>query len=183
VKGIVFNILERVVSDAHGTETWDDMLDQAGLDGAYTAVGTYPDSDLMTLVGVASAKLGLPAEDIIVWFGRQAMPVLAERYPAFFAAHTEPRSFVMTLNDVIHPEVRKLYPGAYAPSFEFSEDDQGRLVLGYHSNRDLCSFAEGLVHGAGDHYGQTVAVEHVTCTRRGDDICKLALAFSADEPG
>ena len=60
MKGIVFNILEKVVSRAHGEETWDKLLDDAGLDGAFTAVGNYPDEQLFGLVGAASAALNTP---------------------------------------------------------------------------------------------------------------------------
>ena len=63
------------------------------------------------------------------WYGRNALPLLAERYPAFFAPHTEARGFVLTLNEIIHPEVRKLYPGAITPAFAFDASDPDRLVM------------------------------------------------------
>ena len=33
MKGIVFNLLEQVVTDAHGVAAWEDLLDDAGVDG------------------------------------------------------------------------------------------------------------------------------------------------------
>lgn len=32
----MFNLLEQLVSRDYGEDTWDDLLDEAGLDGAYT---------------------------------------------------------------------------------------------------------------------------------------------------
>jgi hypothetical protein len=46
VKGIVFNLLEQVVSRDYGEDMWDDLLSAAGLVGAYTSLGSYPDEHL-----------------------------------------------------------------------------------------------------------------------------------------
>jgi hypothetical protein len=178
MKGVVFNLLEQVVTAEVGEEAWDDILDAAGSSGAYTAVGTYELDDFMSLVGAAAAKVGKPENETVQWFGRKALPLLAQLYPAFFEPHTSTRPFLLTLNDVIHPEVRKLFPGAYAPEFEFIEEDGEHLALGYISYRNLCAFAEGLIEGAADHYGETVEISQSSCTRRGDDKCVLVCSFS-----
>lgn len=178
MKGIIFNLLEQVVSAEHGEPTWDALLDATGLEGAYTAVGSYADEELMQLVGAASSALGTPADDLVRWFGRAAMPLLVERYPGFFEGHASARSFLLTLNEVIHPEVRKLFPGAYAPSFDFDTSREDALGLSYQSHRNLCSFAEGLIEGAGDHFGEDVSIAQGSCTKRGDDTCHLVLRFA-----
>jgi len=54
LKGVAYNILQEVVSRDYGEDTWDDLLERAGLDGAYTSLGSYPDEDLMRLVAAAS---------------------------------------------------------------------------------------------------------------------------------
>lgn len=177
MKGVVFNLLETVVSDEHGEETWDELLDSTDLSGAYTAVGTYPNEELTALVQVAAQKLDLTKEQVESWFGRSAFPLLAARYPGFFEGHPDARSFMLTLNEVIHPEVRKLFPGAYAPSFEFDASVPDELGLTYNSNRGLCSFAEGLAMGAADHFGQRVTIHHERCEKRGDPSCTLRVKF------
>src|SRR5919199_3218906 len=143
MKGIVFSLLQEVVTREYGEDTWDDLLDAAGLDGVYTSLGSYPDEQLQTLVSAASAALKRPPEDVIRWFGRNAVHLLAATYPQLFTPHTSTRPFVLTLNDIIHPEVRKLYPGADVPVFDFSEAPNGALAMGYASARKLCAFAEG----------------------------------------
>jgi hypothetical protein len=177
MKGIVFNMLEEIVVREHGEETWEQLLDAAGVEGAYTSLGNYPDADLVALVGAASAALSLPADDVVRWYGRHALPLLAERYPGFFEPHADARSFVLTLNEIIHPEVRKLYPGADTPDFAFDASDPDRLVMDYRSARRLCAFAEGLLQGAADHFGQTVAIEQPECMHRGDERCLIAIDF------
>jgi hypothetical protein len=181
MKGIVFNLLQEVVSREYGEDTWDSLLESASLDGAYTAVGSYPDEDLTAIVNAASAALGLSGDEIVRWYGRKALPLLYDKYPQFFDVHESSIPFVLTLNEVIHPEVRKLFPGAYVPEFEFGAEktSEGELVLSYVSRRRLCSFAEGLLEGAADHFGETVDVVHTECMKRGDEKCVLVCTFAS----
>jgi hypothetical protein len=178
MKGVVFNLLQDVVSAAHGEDVWDDLLDDAGLDGVYTSLGSYDDAELMALVAAASAKLGVPAVDVIRWFGREAIPHFAGRYPKLFAGHVETRSFVLTLNDIIHPEVRKLYPGADVPEFDFDLSDPDVMAMSYRSPRKLCSFGEGLVQGSATHFGEVAHIEQPECMLRGDARCLLQISFT-----
>ena len=175
MKGVVFDLLEQVIVRDHGEDAWDDLLGAAGLDGAYTSLGSYPDEHLYRLVREASNTLGLPAHDVIRWFGREALPLLGAAYPEFFTPHTTARTFILTLNDIIHPEVRKVYPGADVPWFEMTELPSGELVLGYTSKRRLCAFAEGLIQGAAAHYGEQVAISQPTCMFNGDAACALVV--------
>ncbi len=183
MKGIVLNLLEEVVTRRHGENTWDELLDAAGLEGAYTSLGSYPDSDLSMLVEAAADKLGVPGEDVVRWFGTAALPLLAERYPQFFESHRSLRSFLLTLNDVIHPEVRKLYPGAEAPEFEFDARSDDVLAIGYRSQRKLCAFAEGLIQGAAAHFGEEVRVEQPQCMLHGDPLCLIVCTFHQPSQG
>ena len=177
MKGVVYNLLETCVSRKYGEDTWDALLRSADLDGAYTSLGSYPDEDLYALVAAASAALGQSPGALIRWFGRGAMPLLADRYPALFAPHANTREFVLTLNDIIHPEVRKLYPGANVPTFSFAGSTDERLVMDYRSARRLCAFAEGLLHGAADHYGEQIEIEQPQCMLHGDERCLLEISL------
>ena len=177
MKGIVFNVLERVVVDEHGDDAWETLLDRAGLDGVWTSLGSYPDSDLLALVAAASEELDIEPDAVVTWFGAKAMPHFAARYPQLFESHRNARSFVMTLNSIIHPEVRKLYPGATVPDFDFDSSSPDVLLMGYSSPRKLCSFAEGLLRGAAEHFGHRVTIDQPECMKRGDSRCLLAIRF------
>jgi hypothetical protein len=181
MKGVIFNLLEEVVRRSHGEDTWDALLDAAGLTGSYTSLGSYPDEDLGKLVHAASDALGIPSGEVLRWFGREAMPILAERYPVFFAAHTSARPFVLSVNKIIHPEVRKIYAGADVPIFDFHDEPDGALLMGYHSARKLCALAQGFVEGAARHYSETVKFEHLACMHNGEAKCLFRLSFASDK--
>lgn len=173
MKGIIFNLVEDVVRSHHGDDMWDDIVDAAGVDGSYTSLGTYPDADLLAVVAAASRLLDADPDDVVRLVGAEGMGALAERYPAFFTAHDDLVSFLMTLNDVIHPEVRKLYPGAVVPHFRYRRHGPDVLDLEYRSERALCSLAEGLTLGAARWYGQDVTLSQTTCVHRGDPSCVI----------
>lgn len=178
MKGIVFNLLEQVVSSEYGEDTWDRLLTRAGLEGAYTSLGGYPDEELYKLVGAASAALNIPPDDVVRWFARGALPLMAAKYPEFFAAHRSTRPFLLTLNDVIHPEVRKQFPGADVPVFSYDTTSAEMLIMHYNSHRRLCSFALGLIEGSARYYAEELAFTHPTCLKRGDGRCTFHLSFS-----
>lgn len=177
MKGIVFNLLEEVVTTEYGAATWDQLLDDANLDGAYTSLGSYDDAEIFGLVGVAADALKLPPQDVLRWFGRKAMPLLAGRYPAFFTGHTDTRSFLLTLNGIIHPEVRKLYPGAATPVFDFDTGSPDELVIGYNSARKMCALAEGFMQGAAEYYDEQALITQSQCMHDGAAKCVFHVRF------
>ena len=177
MKGIIFNLAEEVVTDAFGEDVWDDLLDAAEVDGAYTSLGSYPDEELGRLVVAAAARLGVDEATVVRTIGEGSIPLLATRFSHFFAPHSTTRSFVLTLNDIIHPEVRKLYPGADVPEFEFDVRDATTLGLVYRSGRRLCALAEGFLRGAATHFGEVVVIDHEVCMHRGAPACELRCRF------
>lgn len=177
MKGVIFNLLESVVSEELGEAAWDRSLADAGVDGAYTSLGSYPHEELGRLALALSGPLGLEPDEVVRWFGRHALGRLAALYPQFFDGHDATGPFLLTLNDIIHPEVRKLYPGADVPVFDYRLVTPERVLMGYRSRRGLCAFGEGLIEGAAEHYGQTVAVSQPTCSKRGDSECEFDVVF------
>ena len=177
VKGVIFNILEEVVSTEMGYETWDALLDAAGLEGAYTSLGSYPDAEILALVAAAAAALGKREGEVLRWFGQRALPLLVDRYPVFFDKHDSARDFILNLNTVIHAEVRKLYAGTKCPRFTFRVDAENALIIGYHSDRLLCDLAQGFIEGTTARYGEAVEITHPTCEHRGDAACEFRVAW------
>ena len=178
MKGVIFNLLEDAVIRQHGLLAWESLLEMAGLEGAYTSLGSYPDSEVVRLVEAASTALGVSQSEVLRWFGRSAIPLLHERYELFFTPHRNAQSFVTSVNDIIHPEVRKLYAGAGCPHFHFHDLEDGRTGVAYQSPRRMCRLAHGFIEGAADHYGDAVEIEHLACMLDGLPVCRLALRWS-----
>ncbi len=41
-----------------------------------------------------------------------------------------------------------------------------------------CAFAEGLIQGAADHFGEMVSIRQRRCMDRGDETCDLEIEFA-----
>lgn len=177
MKGIIFNLLEETTTAAHGEDHWDDLLDQTQAVGSYTSLGSYDDAELVSLVSAHAAATHTDIPAALSGFGEASMPHLAGRYDVFFAPHCTTRAFLLTLNDIIHAEVRKLYPGANPPHFEIDDSDPAVLRMTYRSPRQMCTLAEGFIRGAAEHYREKVTIGRPACMHRGDDHCALHLTF------
>ena len=77
MKGVVFNLLEEAVVREFGIDTWEALLDSAGLTGAYTSLGNYSDEEILALVQAAAGALNLTNAQVLRWFGERAMPIPA----------------------------------------------------------------------------------------------------------
>ena len=182
MKGIIFDVTSDVVRDAYGVEVWDDLLDAVGSDGVFTALDSYPDADLLAIIGAAAQQLDVSPEDVTVMVGRRGFPILVARYPSLLADIPDLRTCLASLNTIIHPEVLKLYPDAHPPTFALHPDGPD-LLLRYISDRSLCRLAEGLSLGAADAFGEPVTVTHDSCRALGDDTCVLRLHWhDGDRP-
>jgi hypothetical protein len=173
VKGIILNLVEEAIVAEHGDDTWDSLLDASGSDGAYTSLGNYPDDDLERLVNAGADVLEVEPRDLSRHLGQVAIQGLAERYPQYFSPHHATMPFLLTLDDVIHTEVRKLYADSSPPDFWFDDPIGNVLVVHYRSQRRLCALAEGMMIGATAHYEEQVSIAHESCMFEGADHCIL----------
>jgi hypothetical protein len=123
--------------------------------------------------------LGLTRDEVLRWFGAQAMPLLAKAYPGFFTTHTTSRTFVAGINNVIHAEVRKLYTGAECPHFNIREPMDGVMTMDYRSSRRMCALAQGFVEGAARYYCEDVEFLHLSCTAAGAEQCMFEIRWPA----
>jgi hypothetical protein len=178
MKGVLFNAVEEAVSREWGEDLWDDLLLAADLDGAYTALGNYPDSQMIALANAAADRLNTPVADVLRTLGRITFEPLLSRYAGVDEEPTSLREFLPTVNELIHPQVLKLYPGASVPRFVLRENGDD-LELDYLSVRNMCTLAEGLVLGVADHYGETVVVDQPNCKLRGDSRCTIRIKPAA----
>lgn len=172
MKGVLFNIVQEVIEDAYGLDAWDEIVRRSGVDGAYTSLGSYPESELAAIVASAAEVTGVTEPEALVLVGRNGFPRLSGRHAELLGDCTTWTDVLARLDGIIHPEVQKIYPDAEVPSFVATEAGRS-MQLRYESSRNLCPLAEGLILGLGDHFGTELSVAHLECVHRGDDTCVL----------
>jgi hypothetical protein len=160
MKGIVFTEFLDMVEALHSADMVDAVIVAAkpANGGAYTAVGTYPAAEMGALVAALARQTGTAAPELLHGFGRHVFGRFASTYPDFFAEADDVLAFLSSIEDVIHIEVRKLYPDAELPTLEAAADGPDGLRLTYRSPRCMADFAEGLIEGAAAHFGQALTI-------------------------
>lgn len=179
MKGVIFNIFEDFVVANWGEEAYEDILDAAKPSCPFfVGPDTYPDDDLFGLVTTACEKHGIDLADAVRAVGVFAFPRLAQKYPVFVKEHSDFKTFMRTVDALIHVEVKKILSGAILPEFELEDPGPHQLIVRYRSPRKLCAFAEGLMTGAAEHFGQVIRYTHGPCMHEGHDHCRFAIELS-----
>jgi len=160
MKGIVFTEFMEMLDARHSPQLVEEILDNVDLDsgGAYTSVGTYDPSEMMALVGEASAQTGLPVPDLLRAFGHHLFGRFVTLFPVFFEGISSSLDFLPTVHSFVHLEVKKLYPDAELPSFETDTSTPGHLRMTYRSSRNLPDLAHGLLEAAVEHFGDALVI-------------------------
>lgn len=181
MKGIVFTLLNDMVVEKFGLDTWEQLLSrvQPSSGGSYTAGDTYPYDELQALV-VELAKLKEADPNTLVQaFGEYMFPVLANKYPIFFEKNINFKDFLKSIHDVIHIEVKKLYHDASLPVIRYEEPAPDTIILNYRSPRKLCFLAMGLVHGAAKHFNVPITMSQPVCMHDNADHCRLEIKLQS----
>lgn len=161
MKGIVFTEFLEMVENQYGFSLANNIVEESQLEsgGVYTAVGTYNHSEMIQLVNNLSKEVQLSIDDLLLSYGIHFFKVLVDSYPVFFEGKFNAFSFLESIENYIHVEVLKLYPDAELPRFEIEKQGENRLLMTYHSDRKLHSFAEGLIKGCIGHYLENITIK------------------------
>ncbi len=155
MKGIVLRQFIDYIEQRCGVDAIDDALQQPDLSscGAYTAIGYYPHTDLVTIAQAICGSQSIPMPALMTEFGHHLFTVLATTHDNLVADFQTCLDMLASIETVIHRDVRKLYPSAELPFFQVKERIGNEyLVLEYRSSRPFADLAHGLIRGALDHY-------------------------------
>lgn len=178
MKGVIFNVLEELVIEKAGMEGWNNILLKAGSDGIYTSGDSYPDEELFGLVGQICEALNLDLPTVVGIFGEYLFDQLDARHPTFVKNSTDLKSFLISVDTVIHSEVLKLYQNPNLPRFNYIDAGDKNLTMHYTSPRKLCILAEGLIRGAAKRFGNEISIDHPICMHNGSDHCVFHVSIN-----
>lgn len=174
MKGMVFTEFLTMVEEGFGANMVDDIIDDCSLasNGAYTKVGTYDYNELLALVTALSTRTAVPVPDLVVSYGKHLFRRFYQMMPHFFKNHASSFDFMCSVENIIHVEVRKIYPDAELPRIITEIQDSNHLTITYKSKRPFADFAYGLILGCIEHYHEniTVTFEDLTVS---DGYCRV----------
>lgn len=160
MKGIIFTAFLDMSEELYGYKLVDELIEESNLPskGVYTAIGTYPHSEMVTLLVNLSRKVNAPSSSLLEIFGKHLFGVLSKTYPYFFTRKATTFDLLMSVDSYIHVEVRKLYPDAELPHFEVTLVDKNTLWMDYYSDRKMNALAYGLIQQCILYYGEKATI-------------------------
>ncbi|QFQ79198.1 heme NO-binding domain-containing protein [Vibrio harveyi] len=172
MKGIIFTEFMELVEERFGLEVLDQVLDLSNDEGIYTSVGSYDHRDLVKLIVNLSKISNIPPEQLQEVFGECVFQNLLKSIPnhASLQQCSTTFQFVRHVEDFIHVEVKKLYPDANPPKFDFISETQSEMVFDYRSARCMAHVCVGLIKGCATHFDETVIIKHQNQSQDGSQV-------------
>ena len=161
MKGIIFTEFLELVEREFGLDVLDQMLESAGDKGVYTSVGSYDHRDLVSLIISLSKLTKTSAEELQRVFGQAVFINLYNSLPdsAPIADCKTTFQFIRQVENYIHLEVKKLYPDAKPPQFDFLSESESTLEFDYHSARCMPHVCLGLIQGCSNKLNEKLTIQ------------------------
>ena len=85
----------------------------------------------------------------------------ATEYGHLIIDYKSTREVMKHLDDVIHPEVKKLYPDVIVPTFEYKNIDEYSFKMNYKSQLPLNKLSFGLMQECIKHFNDDLKISEV----------------------
>ncbi|MFM2590231.1 heme NO-binding domain-containing protein [Vibrio sp. TBV020] len=172
MKGIIFTEFMDLVEQKFGLEVLDSLLENTGDSGVYTAVGSYDHRNLVKLIVQLSKHSGISPEELQRVFGQSVFNNLYNTLPdnnSLQACKTS-FQFIKLVEDYIHIEVKKLYPEANPPSFDFVSESETEMIFDYVSARCMSHVCLGLLEGCAEFFDEKLSTSMNTVSSDGSKV-------------
>lgn len=179
MQGSIYTTFSDMVIEKMGMPIWNELLEKVDpvSGGIYTKGMQYEDVEIKKLIAGLSEITKIDIQTLIKAFGEYLFIHLYNNSPADISHIDNLKDFLISIDGVIHKEVKRVYPSAYLPKFECDETTNGDLIMYYQSKRMLCHLSEGLILSAANHFDQKIVIAHPQCMHKGDEKCKLIISF------
>ena len=165
MKGIILSEFVEYIEQELGESAAQKIIDQSELEseGAYSRVGMYDYQELIRLLTNTASQSQRDAGKLLDGFSDHLFAMFKRDYSSFFDGVDNAIEMLMQIDNHIHVEVKKLYPDAELPAFNYSINEQQQLILNYTSPRPLASVAQALVQACLKYFGdheKLISAEH-----------------------
>ncbi|GEQ87025.1 guanylate cyclase [Patiriisocius marinistellae] len=172
MKGIVFTEFLELVEEKFGLEVVDKIITQSNLPskGAYTAVGTYAFSEMLSLLNHLSNHTNISIDDLLLVYAEHFFKVIVDSYPEIIKSYKDPLEMLASIENHIHLEVLKIYPDAELPTFTIIDKTEDSLNMIYKSSRSMHYFGLGLMNKTFDHFKASATITMEKIKENGTEV-------------
>ncbi len=160
MKGVVFTEYVEFIEEQFGFDVVDEMIEKSGVSGVYTQAGNYEFDELFAMISTLAQIVEKPIGTLVEAFAKALFPKLITIYPKPVQNYTNTFDFIAHVDDVVHPEVKKLYPDTELPEFQLVSRTENELVTIYISTKPLMDLARGLMIGCATYYKEELDIQY-----------------------
>ncbi len=160
MKGVIFTEFIEMIEVKYGFTLTNQVIESAGLnsEGIYASVGTYPVSEMTSLISSLAALTDESENELLRTFGNYLFGRFRVLHPSFIERYSNSLDLLSGIEGHIHQEVRKLYDNTELPYFDYQIEDNIPVIY-YRSTRNLHFLALGLMEGCFSHFGEKYSIE------------------------
>ncbi|ELZ19106.1 heme NO-binding domain-containing protein [Natrinema limicola] len=172
--GLVHKTLKEYVVDRTDDETWDTIVDRAGLEPTlYLPVSYYDDAEidaiLETLSGMATQDRRAIERDV----GRTLAPELLSTFSAHVSRDWTATELLAELDDV-YSDIETATDDTSLPAISAClESDHGVVTYETHRDTTYCGMAHGILEGVVAAFDGDTTVTETACVDYGADACRF----------
>ena len=178
MKGVIITCLESLVKEQFGQESWEDILEEAGLERhtLFNITSNVEDESVLEIVNATCKVLNLTLPQAADAFGDYWVNVYAPKVYSMYYRKAHSAKEMLLNMDKLHETVTASIPDAHPPRFDYEWQDESTLIMHYKSHRGLIDFFVGLIKGVGKYYNEELSV-----SKRGETAVEIV--FSGQSAG
>lgn len=160
MKGIIFKKFLTMLEEQHGYKMVDEVINQSKVknNGVYLSVGYYSHKELSALISTYALLSKKTVTNVMTEYGAYVFNFFAREYRKMIDGYENAFSFLSSVDNVIHIEVRKLYPDSELPEFITKKMDSSEIILVYKSSRKMAPFALGMMKQCLLHFNEKATI-------------------------
>ena len=171
--GLIHSALKEMITEQHGEELWNEILEKSGAPtDSFLDMRSYSDDITFALVGATSERLGAPVDTCLELFGEFWLTRFAPKsYDSLLeAAGGNLFEFLENL-DALHDRISTTFVGYVPPSFGLVRHSSTTGTLNYISARKgMLPFVLGIIKGMQERFNVDISFDSIeqTSSAKGD---------------
>lgn len=176
--GIVHKTLKEYVVERTDDDTWETVVEQAGLEPRlYLPVSNYDDEEVDAILETLSSMAARERREIERDFGRALAPELLSTFSAHIGRDRELTELLVSF-DRIYDDIDVATEETALPELSCRhEGDHAVVTYDTHRAHRYCGLAHGILDGLIAAYGADASVTETACADDGADACRFRVAF------
>lgn len=156
---LVHQLIKNYVENQHSTETYLQVLNEAGIEKEnFESENYHNDAKTEKVLSAAITVLSINRAEILTEIGIDGAPVILNKFKALRDPNWDILDFLENVESRMHKYVREEM-GAFPPALKPERTNKNELVINIRSHRRMAFLAKGFILGFAKEYGDDVTIK------------------------